>query len=177
MSRLPLSLPFQGDKDADKPPPMEIQYGTKPKLHKLSKKEVCITFLLAGWLAGGLVSWCVGGRCMGGLMYVLMDLFFLWIDVAGMGDLADEYVGERLDWLVVVLLEGWVGVSVGGGKVGLLCGWVSVWMSGRVGVCFFVYGCMCCVWVGGFVCVLVVGGWRMDVCLVRVWMGSLVYVW
>ena len=44
-----VSVPLQGDKDADKPPPMEMQYGTKPKLHKLSKKEVCSTFLLAGW--------------------------------------------------------------------------------------------------------------------------------
>ncbi|XP_076459329.1 LOW QUALITY PROTEIN: BAI1-associated protein 3-like [Babylonia areolata] len=35
----------EGDIDADKPPPMEIQYGTKPKFHRLSKKEYELLYI------------------------------------------------------------------------------------------------------------------------------------
>ncbi|KAK7502304.1 hypothetical protein BaRGS_00006257 [Batillaria attramentaria] len=35
----------EGDKDGDRPPPMEIQYGRKPKLSKLSKKEYELLYI------------------------------------------------------------------------------------------------------------------------------------
>lgn len=34
---------LQGEKDADKPPPLEIQFAAKPKVHRLSKKEVSMS--------------------------------------------------------------------------------------------------------------------------------------
>ncbi|XP_076458622.1 BAI1-associated protein 3-like [Babylonia areolata] len=35
----------EGDKDGDRPPPSEIQYGTKPKLHKLNKNELELLYI------------------------------------------------------------------------------------------------------------------------------------
>ena len=42
-SNVKLSPLFQSDRDSSKPPPSEVQFVTKPKLHQLSRKEVIIS--------------------------------------------------------------------------------------------------------------------------------------